>query len=111
MIMSNRRMMHTVKICFKSVLPTSLWANLWANAVFRGISQKTKIRNPSFCKELRILLEKADKISGFMFEIHERGGILESFDEKLWVTTIEQVKVHHDGRMVFVFKSGTEVTR
>lgn len=56
-------------------------------------------------------LEKADKISGFMFEIHERGGILESFDEKLWVATIEQVRVHHDGRMVFVFKSGTEVTR
>ena len=58
-----------------------------------------------------IQLKKADKISAFMFEIYERDGILEEFDEKLWLTTIDQVLVHHDGRMVFKFKNGTEVTR
>ena len=46
-----------------------------------------------------------------MFEIHERDGILEDFDAKLWITTVDQVRIHHDGRMVFVFKSGTEITR
>lgn len=34
-------------------------------------------------------LKKADKISEFMFEIYERDGILEDFDEKLWIATIE----------------------
>ena len=46
-----------------------------------------------------------------MFKIHERDGLLEEFDAKLWSTVIDQVRIHRDGRMVFIFKSGTEVTR
>ena len=56
-------------------------------------------------------LKKADLISAFMFEIHEQDGMIDSFDERLWLTTMDKVLVHHDGRMVFRFKNGTEVTR
>ena len=56
-------------------------------------------------------LKKADLISGFMFQIHEQDGMIEKFDEKLWLTTIDQVLIHHDGRMIFRFRNGTEVTR
>ena len=55
--------------------------------------------------------KKAEKISAFMFEIHERDGLLERFDEKLWLTTIESVQVQHDGSLVFRFNSGMEVTK
>ena len=62
-------------------------------------------------KKREELLKKAELISGFMFEIHEQDGMIEKFDEKLWLTTIDQVLVHHDGRMIFRFRNGTEVTR
>ena len=55
--------------------------------------------------------KKAEMISTFMFEIHERDGLLEKFDEKLWLTTIESVQVNHDGSLVFKFNSGMEVTK
>lgn len=35
---------------------------------------------------------------------------LTEFDEKLWLTTIEKVTVHTDGRMTFRFQCGVEVT-
>ena len=56
-------------------------------------------------------VRKAEQISAFMFEIHERDGLLEEFDEKLWLATIDKVLIQHDGRMVFKFRNGTEVTR
>ena len=31
------------------------------------------------------------------------------FDEKLWLTTIDAVTVHADGRMTFKFQGGTEI--
>ncbi len=56
-------------------------------------------------------VRKAEQIRAFMFEIHERDGLLEEFDEKLCLATIDNVLIHHDGRMVFKFRNGTEVTR
>lgn len=46
-----------------------------------------------------------------MFEIHEQERFIEDFSEKLWLTTIDTVTVYHDGRMVFRFKNGQEVTK
>ena len=54
---------------------------------------------------------KANQISAFMFEIHERESVIEDFDERLWITSIEKVTVNHDGSMVFSFKNGMEVTK
>ena len=56
-------------------------------------------------------LQKAEAVSAFMFEIHEQERFIEDFSEKLWLTTIETVTVYHDGRMVFRFKNGMEVTK
>ena len=51
---------------------------------------------------------KADAIGEFIFRIQELDTLTE-FDEKLWLTTIDKVSVHHDGRMTFKFQGGTEV--
>ena len=51
---------------------------------------------------------KADAIGEFIFRIQELD-VLTEFDEKLWLTTIDKVSVHHDGRMTFKFQSGTEI--
>ena len=52
---------------------------------------------------------QADAIGGFIFEVQELDTITE-FDEKLWLTNIDTVTVHADGRMTFKFQGGTEST-
>ena len=49
---------------------------------------------------------QADAIGAFMFEMQELDTINE-FDEKLWLTIIDTVTVHTDGRMTFRFQGGT----
>ena len=51
---------------------------------------------------------QADAIGAFMFEMQELD-ILTEFDEKLWLTVIDTVTVHTDGRMRFKFQGGTEI--
>lgn len=51
---------------------------------------------------------QAEAIGAFMFEMQELDTITE-FDEKLWLTTIDTVTVHADGRMTFKFQGGTEI--
>lgn len=51
---------------------------------------------------------QADAIGAFMFEMQELDTITE-FDEKLWLTSIDTVTVHADGRMTFKFQGGTEI--
>lgn len=53
---------------------------------------------------------KADNIGAFMFELHERDNAITEFDDRLWLTTIDKVTVHGDGRLVFLFQNGTEIT-
>ena len=50
----------------------------------------------------------AEAIGAFMFEVQELD-ILAEFDKKLWLTTIDTVTVHADGRMTFKFRGGTEI--
>ena len=45
-----------------------------------------------------------------MFEVQELD-ILAEFDKKLWLTTIDTVTVHADGRMTFKFQGGTKTER
>lgn len=51
---------------------------------------------------------QAEAIGAFMFEVQELDTINE-FDEKLWLTIIDTVTVHADGRMTFRFQGGTEI--
>lgn len=51
---------------------------------------------------------QADAIGAFMFEVQELDTLSE-FDEKLWLTVIDTVTVHADGRMTFKFQGGTVI--
>ncbi len=53
---------------------------------------------------------KAENIGAFMFELCERDTTMTEFDDRLWLTTVDKVTVHSDGRLVFLFQNGTEVT-
>ncbi len=72
-------------------------------------AESAKVEQLKALREER--LQKAEAVSAFMFEIHEQERFIEDFSEKLWLTTIDMVTVYHDGRMVFRFKNGTEVTK
>ena len=52
---------------------------------------------------------QADVIGAFMFEMQELDALTE-FDEKLWLTIIDTVTVHTDGRMTFKFQGGKMFT-
>ncbi len=54
-------------------------------------------------------IHEAEIIGAFMFELYERDGIIEDFDERLWVTCIDIVTVYKTGEMVFRFKNGIEI--
>ena len=43
-----------------------------------------------------------------MFEVQELDALTE-FDEKLWLTIIDTITVHADGRMTFKLQGGTEI--
>ena len=51
---------------------------------------------------------QADAIGAFMFEVQELDTLSE-FDDKLWLTVIDTVTVHADGRTTFKFQGGTEI--
>ena len=51
---------------------------------------------------------QAEAIGAFMFEAQELDTITE-FDEKLWLTIIDTVTVHDNGRITFKFQGGTEI--
>ena len=51
---------------------------------------------------------QTEVIGAFMFEIQELDALTE-FDEKLWLTVIDTVTVHADGRLTFKFQGGTEI--
>ena len=52
---------------------------------------------------------QAEAIGAFMFKMQELDTITE-FDEKLWLTIIDTVTVHTDGRMTFRFHGGKTLT-
>ena len=54
---------------------------------------------------------QADVLECFMFEIKAIDTMLPlEFTDRFWNNLIDRVTVYHDGRMVFRFKDGTEVT-
>lgn len=51
---------------------------------------------------------QAEAIGAFMFEVQELDALSE-FDEKLWLSVIDTVTVHADGRLTFKFQGGAEI--
>ena len=54
-------------------------------------------------------IQKAEIIGAFMFELYERDGVIEAFDERLWVASVDTVTVYKTGEMVFRFKNEMEI--
>jgi hypothetical protein len=62
-------------------------------------------------REQRQLQElKGNILSGFLFELGELYDLPMVFKEETWNALVDHVTVHEDGRIVFAFKNGTEVT-
>ena len=57
-----------------------------------------------------VKMEKADAISGFLFEISELESLPIDFSERLWHNMVDHVKVYEDDRLVFVFRNGIKIT-
>ena len=68
---------------------------------------KTKLEKLQAAKAQREA--KAEDIGGFMFELAEHGESLTEFDDRLWLTVIDIVTVHRDGRLAFKFQTGHEM--
>jgi|BioPla2DNA2_1021312.scaffolds.fasta_scaffold87027_2 hypothetical protein len=49
---------------------------------------------------------QADSISAFMFELHETDEPATEFDNKLWISVMDNVLVRSDGTLVFRFRNG-----
>ena len=53
---------------------------------------------------------RAKEIQSYLRTIISQTGELAQFDPRVWVEVVEQVTVFHDGRVVFRFKDGREIT-
>lgn len=71
--------------------------------------EKAKAKAVSLQQQKEERLAKHDLIGGFMSELAQRKELLAEFDEKLWIALVEHVTVFQDGRLVFVFRDGTEI--
>ena len=45
----------------------------------------------------------------FTAEIEKQPLVLETWDERLWISLLDSATVHADGRITFRFKDGTEI--
>jgi hypothetical protein len=48
-------------------------------------------------------------LEAFIKDIETRPLVVDDFDEKLWLATVNKVTVLSDGKLVFCFKDGTEI--
>ncbi len=54
-------------------------------------------------------IQQAEIIGAFMFELYERDGVIDTFNERLWIVCVDTVTVYKTGEMVFRFKNGMEI--
>lgn len=71
--------------------------------------EKTKAKVERLQAQREERIAKADGIGAFMFRLYELDEPPTEFDDQLWMQTIDKVIVHDDGRLVFIFKNGTEI--
>ena len=53
---------------------------------------------------------KAEMLSGFLFELGEFDLLDMEFSPQRWNAIVDHVTVYHDGRLVFSFHNGSEIT-
>ena len=53
---------------------------------------------------------KADALDSFLFELSELDELNMEFSPQRWNAIVDHVTVHHDGRIIFSFQNGCEVT-
>ena len=53
---------------------------------------------------------KADALDTFLFELSELDELNMEFSLQRWNAIVDHVTVHHDGRIIFSFQNGCEVT-
>ena len=71
---------------------------------------KAKKRLDTLREQRQMQELKGDILSGFLFELGELYELPMVFKEATWDALVDHVTVHTDGRVVFTFKNGTEVT-
>ena len=79
------------------------WYNGFVERYEKAKAQLEQLRATKTAREAQ-----TEAIGAFMFEVQELDALAE-FDEKLWLTIIDTVTVHADGRMSFKFQGGTEI--
>ncbi len=52
---------------------------------------------------------KAELLGEFMFQLHEQEGIIDKFEMRLWVITVEKVMVSEEKTLTFEFRNGTKI--
>jgi len=71
--------------------------------------EKAKKRLEELTAQRDLKESKVNEFKVFLKAFSNAEGALLEFNEKLWATTIEQVRVKIDGSLVFLFKNGSEV--
>lgn len=82
------------------------------NAHYNALVERyDKLQKKSFSlqKQKEERLAKRDLIGGFILELSKCKELLTEFDEQLWIAAVDKVTVFQDGRLLFVFKDGTEI--
>ena len=72
-------------------------------------AETAKVEELKAVRESR--LKRAETLSAFMFEVHEQDRLVEMFNKKLWLATVDTVIVSRDGKLTFKFKNGKEITK
>ena len=67
-------------------------------------------RMDSLEKERKEREFKYDIFSGFLFELGEIHELPLTFDDRLFYQLVDFATVYSDGRVVFTFRNGTEIT-
>lgn len=52
---------------------------------------------------------RKEQIRNYLNELQQSGDILTEFDEEIWQATVEQISLHPDKSMTFLFRDGTEI--
>lgn len=69
-----------------------------------GLEKLQKYEN-----EKVLLKARRESFNEFMNAFDKVKSTIIEFDDDLWVSTVEQVKVMHDGTLIFVFQNGAEI--
>jgi hypothetical protein len=71
--------------------------------------ETAKRRVDALLDEKQAHVAKRESISRFLSDLRQRDGIVETFDEELWYSTVDTVTVYSAGGLTFLFKNGMEI--